>query len=78
MEEKKEVDKQMKEEELEKTAGGIEIERQMYQFRCSCGNIVRRGNDQVPKFPCPKCMKKEWECDGVISYVVHPESEMPE
>ena len=30
---KKEVDKEMKEEELEKTTGGIEIERQMYQFR---------------------------------------------
>ena len=78
MEEKKEVNKEIKEKELEKTTGGVEIEKKVYQFRCSCGHVVWMGNDQFPKFPCPKCMKKEWECDGVISYVVHPRSEMPE
>ena len=51
--------------DLETAAGGEErSERIIYSFKCSCGNIVMKGNEEPPKFPCPKCMKKEWEFAG--------------
>lgn len=57
--------KEMNIEDLEKAAGGEESGgRIIYNFKCSCGNIVMKGNAEPPKFPCPKCMKKEWEFAG--------------
>ena len=51
--------------ELAMIAGGTAgSERVIYNFKCSCGNVVMRGNEEFPKFPCPKCMKKEWEYAG--------------
>ena len=65
MSEEKEIKKGIVDSALETTVGGADCsERKIYNFKCSCGNIVMRGNEQLPKFPCPKCMKKEWEFVG--------------
>ena len=71
MSEKKEIKKEVVDAKLEKTAGGVEaVDGAIYNFKClSCGNIVMRGNDAPPKFPCPKCMKKEWEFAGTTAKV---------
>ncbi|MBR3252016.1 MAG: hypothetical protein IKF80_09940 [Erysipelotrichaceae bacterium] len=52
------------------------VERQLHLFRCSCGKQIRKGNSEIPKFPCPDCMKKEWEYIGSASYEIHPEEDI--
>ena len=66
---------EVKEESLEKTAGGAAREMQIHHFKCSCGNVVKMGKDTTPKFPCPKCMKREWEYIGCVT--LYPNAEEP-
>ena len=65
--------KEIIDESLKKTAGGTVFEKQIHSFKCSCGKIVTRGNDTAPKFPCPNCMKREWEYIGCTSFNVNTE-----
>lgn len=64
--------KQVRDDSLEKTAGGADAGRMIYRFKCSCGNVVMMGKNEAPKFPCPKCMKKEWEYLDTISAMIRP------
>ena len=61
--------KEIKDVSLEKTAGGALSGPQAHSFKCSCGNVVKMGKNVIPKFPCPKCMKKEWEYIGCTSLI---------
>ena len=76
MSEKKEIKKAVADDDLDAIAGGAAGEMLIYNFRCSCGNVVMRGNQQFPKFPCPKCMKREWEYVGV-TVPTRPVPQMP-
>ena len=47
-------EKQVRDDSLEKTAGGADAGRMIYRFKCSCGNVVMMGKNEAPKFPCPR------------------------
>lgn len=72
MSEKKEIMKEIADAELEKTAGGAVSGRVHYNYKCSCGNVVMRGIEEPPTFPCPKCMKREWTFAGANTVTLPP------